>query len=89
MRGLVVPSVERKKRSSPPCVVSGKEKQVVLNSLHSERFMDKAPHEVYAILLDEGKCRFSIQHHVPYYLVLLASKSASIRSIRALVTILS
>jgi putative transposase len=30
------------------------ERQRVLDELHSERFMDKAPREVYATLLDEG-----------------------------------
>jgi putative transposase len=32
----------------------------VLDILHSERFMDKAPHEVYATLLDEGRYHCSV-----------------------------
>ena len=34
--------------------LSPEERQNVLDILHSDRFMDKAPHEVYATLLDEG-----------------------------------
>ena len=54
------PPVEQKKRSSPPRALSEEEKQVVLDILHSERFMDRAPHEVYATLLDEGKYHCSV-----------------------------
>ena len=54
------PPVESKKRPSPPRALSVEEKQTVLDILHSERFMDKAPHEVYAILLDEGKYHCSV-----------------------------
>lgn len=42
------------KRTSPRAL-SGAEKQRVLALLHSERFRDKAPAQVYAILLDEGR----------------------------------
>lgn len=42
-----------KKRSAPPRALSEPEKQDVLETLHSERFQDMAPHEVYATLLDE------------------------------------
>ena len=42
-----------KKRSAPPRALSEPEKQDVLEILHSERFQDMAPHEVYATLLDE------------------------------------
>lgn len=31
------------------------EKQAILSALHSERFCDRAPAEVYATLADEGK----------------------------------
>lgn len=40
--------------STPPLALSEQEQQAVLDILHSERFMDKAPHEIYATLLDEG-----------------------------------
>jgi putative transposase len=42
------------KRPSPPRTLCHEERQTVLNVLHSDRFADKAPHEVYATLLDEG-----------------------------------
>ena len=39
---------------TPPLALSEQEQQAVLDILHSERFLDKAPHEIYATLLDEG-----------------------------------
>lgn len=50
-----------KKRPSPPRALSEQEKQVVLDILHSERFQDRAPHEVYATLLDEESYLCSIR----------------------------
>lgn len=44
----------KKERPKPPLALSQEEEQEVLDTLHSERFQDKAPHEVYATLLDEG-----------------------------------
>lgn len=44
-----------KQRKSPPRALSEPERQQVLDTLHSESFRDKAPHEVYATLLDEGR----------------------------------
>ena len=41
-------------RPSPPRALSPEERQKVLEVLHSERFADKAPQEVYATLLDDG-----------------------------------
>ena len=41
-------------RRSPPRSREGAERQAVLAMLHSERFCDAAPAEVYATLLDEG-----------------------------------
>ena len=38
----------------PPLALSTLEEQNVLDTLNTERFCDKAPHEVYATLLDEG-----------------------------------
>jgi putative transposase len=42
-------------RPAPPLALSGIERQNVLDVLHDGRFVDKAPHEVYAALLDEGE----------------------------------
>jgi putative transposase len=50
-----------KKRPAPPRALPVAEKQIVLDTLHSERFQDKAPHEVYATLLDEGSYLCSIR----------------------------
>lgn len=41
-------------RPTPARAMSAEEKQVVLDTLHSDRFVDRAPQEVYATLLDEG-----------------------------------
>jgi putative transposase len=43
----------KKPRPTPPRALSAKERQVVLGALNSERFVDQAPAEVYATLLDE------------------------------------
>jgi putative transposase len=43
----------KKPRPMPPRALSAEERQVVLGALHSERFVDQAPAEVYATLLDE------------------------------------
>ena len=50
-----------KKRSAPPRALSEPEKQDVLETLHSKRFQDMAPHEVYATLLDEERYLCSIR----------------------------
>lgn len=47
--------------SVPPLALSDQEQQAVLDILHSERFVDKAPREIYATLLDEGIYRCSIR----------------------------
>lgn len=41
-------------RPKPPLTLQDSERQKVLDMLHSERFMDKAPPVVYTSLLDEG-----------------------------------
>jgi putative transposase len=53
--------VDPKTRPSPPRALSADERQGVLDLLHADRFADQAPHEVYAILLDEGDYRCSIR----------------------------
>ena len=47
------PSVARP-RPRPPLALSAPEEQTVLDVLHSERFVDQSPTEVYATLLDDG-----------------------------------
>jgi putative transposase len=59
-----------KKRLAPPRALSEPEKQEVLDTLHSERFQDKAPHEVYATLLDEESYLCSIR---TMYRILMAN----------------
>jgi len=48
------PGQSETRRPRPPLALSASEKQVVLDALHSERFQDQAPLQVYATLLDEG-----------------------------------
>ena len=55
------PPPDPKQRPSPPRALSADERQGVLDLLHSDRFADQAPHEVYATLLDEGDYRCSIR----------------------------
>lgn len=51
------PPVERAPKPPfiPDRALSGAERDVVLTELHSERFQDASPAEVYATLLDEGR----------------------------------
>ena len=48
-------------RPSPPRTLSSDERQAVLATLHSARFVDTAPATVYATLLDEGRYHCSIR----------------------------
>jgi putative transposase len=48
-------------RPAPPLSLSPEEKRTVLDILHSERFCDKAPYQIYAALLDEGQHHCSIR----------------------------
>jgi putative transposase len=48
-------------RPSPPRALAPAERQQVLDQLHSERFRDRAPAEVFATLLDEGTYLCSIR----------------------------
>jgi len=48
-------------RSKPSRSLSESERQGVLDVLHTDRFVDKAPTEVYAILLDEGTYLCSVR----------------------------
>jgi putative transposase len=47
------PAPEPAPRPAPPRALTGEERQAVLDVLHSERFVDVAPKEVFATLLDE------------------------------------
>jgi len=49
-----VASTEPVARKTQPRALSSAERQAVLDVLHSDRFVDLAPAEVYATLLDEG-----------------------------------
>lgn len=48
-------------RPAPPRALSELERQEVLGVLHTDRFVDKAPTEVYATLLDEGTYHCSVR----------------------------
>lgn len=56
----------RTKRPSPPRRLPDSERQRVLDVLHEPRFVDLAPLEVYATLLDEGRylCSARTMHRV-------------------------
>jgi putative transposase len=51
---------ERAPAPPPPRALSLDEKQIVRQTLNSERFADQAPREVYATLLDEGVYHCSV-----------------------------
>ncbi len=55
------PEKTTEQRPEPPLALSEQEEQVVLDTLHSERFQDLAPAEVYATLLDEQQYLCSIR----------------------------
>ncbi len=55
------PSEKPNNKVSPPLALSSEERQSVVDILHSERFVDKAPRQIYATLLDEGKYHCSIR----------------------------
>src|SRR5450755_3680557 len=52
---------QEKPRPAPPRALSAEERRAVLDTLHSERFVDQAPAEVYATLLDEDRYLCSIR----------------------------
>ena len=53
-------------RPQPPRALKTGERQEALALLHSERFVDKAPREVYATLIDEGTylCSMRTMHRI-------------------------
>jgi len=48
-------------RPADPRALSPEQRQEVLNLMHGERFMDQAPREIYATLLDEGRYLCSVR----------------------------
>ena len=67
--GLSRATVYRKRRPKPPILtaripplkLNETEQTAVLGELMSPRFVDRAPHQIYAILLDEGRYLCSIR----------------------------
>ena len=55
------PVVGRRPRPSPPRALSQGERTAVVSALHEPRFLDWAPAQVYAQLLDEGRYLCSIR----------------------------
>jgi putative transposase len=55
------PPSQPREHPSSPRALSGDERQKVLDLLHGKRFVDCAPQEVYATLLDEGEYHCSIR----------------------------
>ena len=54
-------SSPRRLRRSPPRTLTPRERTQVLETLHEERFVDRAPPAVYATLLEEGRYLCSIR----------------------------
>lgn len=54
------PSTKAASRPTPPRALTEVERQAVLEQLHSPRFVDQSPREVYATLLDEGSYLCSV-----------------------------
>lgn len=50
-----------KERPAHPLALSIEERQVVIDILHSDRFVDDTPYQIYATLLDEGQYHCSIR----------------------------
>jgi putative transposase len=60
-RAAKQPPVAARPRPTPARALAADERQGVLGLLREERFVDQAPAEVYATLLDEGLYRCSIR----------------------------
>ena len=52
---------EEKVRPAPVLALTTQERDTVIDILYSERFQDKAPRQVYATLLDEGRYHCSVR----------------------------
>jgi len=55
------PEGGQKDLPTPPLALAPVERQTVVELLHSERFQDKTPYQVYATVLDEGQYHCSIR----------------------------
>jgi putative transposase len=55
------PKEKEPSRRNPPLALSYEERTEVIDILHEDRFVDKAPQEIYAALLDEEKYLCSIR----------------------------
>jgi len=79
--GLEQPADFSNHRPSPPLALSSEERQHVLDILYSDRFQDKAPHQVYAMLLDDGEyhCSVRTMHRI------LAAENGCVKERRRLV----
>ena len=55
------PSVRLQARPTPQRALHPHDRQLVLDALHSTRFIDKAPAQVWATLLDEGTYYCSVR----------------------------
>jgi len=62
----MLPAVPLRVRPTPARALCADERQTVLDHLHSERFSDKAPAEVFATLLDEDiyLCSIRTMHRI-------------------------
>jgi putative transposase len=58
---LIAPTPIRRVRSRPARALTGAQQRVVLDLLHSPRFADQVPAEIYATLLDDGVYHCSIR----------------------------
>jgi hypothetical protein len=60
------PAAPRRVRPTPARALDAAERQTVLDHLHLERFCDKAPTEVFAMLIDEGiyLCSIRTMHRI-------------------------
>jgi putative transposase len=74
--------LERRPRLAPVRALSEHERSRLLDVLHSERFVDSSPAQVYATLLDEG-CYLASQRTMYR---LLAARHGSVRERRAQLT---
>ena len=62
----MLPLAPRRIRPTPARALDAVERHAVLDHLHSERFRDRAPAEVYATLIDEGVylCSIRTMHRI-------------------------
>jgi hypothetical protein len=71
------PVAASRPRPTPARALKPRERKTVLHHLHSERFCDKAPVEVYATLLDEGVYRYLENRITPRELSVVATFTRS------------